>query len=376
MILSFWEKDLLQEKFDVTILGAGITGISTAISLKEKNKNLKICIIERAAVSLGASTKNAGFACFGSPTEILADLKNVGIETTSRIILMRYKGLQKLKQRIPSSKMLYQSCGGYEIYKKDDVSFEKVQDNLSWLNEYLSDLLGLEKVYALQKNKVLPTFHEEWVFNPYEGSLHPGKMMDYLHQLATNLGVVIKRNVHVQKIDVSNNRLLTEDGLVIHYENLCVCTNGFAQSLFPTIPVLAARNQVLITKPLGSIPFSGCFHYDEGYYYFRHYNDRILLGGARNLDLENELTDQFGSTDIIQRALLQFLENICPGASQQVEMWWSGILGIGNDKEPYVQWVKNNIICGVRLGGMGVAIGSHLGDLLADNIILKLERKE
>ena len=78
MNLSFWEKELLVEKFDVTILGAGITGISTAISLVEKNPGIRVCVVERSGFSLGASTKNAGFSCFGSPTEILKDIQKMG----------------------------------------------------------------------------------------------------------------------------------------------------------------------------------------------------------------------------------------------------------------------------------------------------------
>ena len=72
--LSFWEKSLYFESLDFTIIGAGIVGLSTAIFLKEKFPGSKILILERGYLPSGASTKNAGFACFGSPTELLDDL--------------------------------------------------------------------------------------------------------------------------------------------------------------------------------------------------------------------------------------------------------------------------------------------------------------
>ncbi|MBK6565641.1 MAG: hypothetical protein IPG18_10725 [Saprospiraceae bacterium] len=62
MNLSFWEKELLVEKFDVTILRNGITGISTAISLVEKIPVSGSVLWKGRVSSLGASTKNAGFS--------------------------------------------------------------------------------------------------------------------------------------------------------------------------------------------------------------------------------------------------------------------------------------------------------------------------
>jgi gamma-glutamylputrescine oxidase len=49
--------------------------------LKDDPKN-KIIILERGIFSSGASTKNAGFAIFGSLTEILDDIKTMGKEIT------------------------------------------------------------------------------------------------------------------------------------------------------------------------------------------------------------------------------------------------------------------------------------------------------
>ena len=69
---------------------------------------------------------------------------------------------------------------------------------------------------------------------------------------------------------------------------------------------------------------------------------------------------------------MRFLERLYPGASENIEMWWSGILGIGNVKEPILSWKDEDIILGVRLGGMGVAIGSFLGDKLAGEIGISL----
>ena len=72
--LSVWEKESFYSTQDVILVGGGLMGLWTAYELKKKNPYLKITILERNTIPLGASTRNAGFACFGSPTEIIHDM--------------------------------------------------------------------------------------------------------------------------------------------------------------------------------------------------------------------------------------------------------------------------------------------------------------
>ena len=74
MHVSFWEQQSFYNNIDYAIVGSGIVGLSSAIELKNKYPNAKVVILEKGFLPSGASTKNAGFACFGSPTEILDDL--------------------------------------------------------------------------------------------------------------------------------------------------------------------------------------------------------------------------------------------------------------------------------------------------------------
>jgi glycine/D-amino acid oxidase-like deaminating enzyme len=127
---------------------------------------------------------------------------------------------------------------------------------------------------------------------------------------------------------------------------------------------------VLITDPILNLPFKGCFHYDRGYYYFRNVGNRILLGGGRNLDFAGETTDQFGTTELIQEGLLKLLhENILPYQTAEVEQWWSGILGLGEQKYPIVKMLSNRVGVAVRMGGMGVAIGTLVGEQAGEMVV-------
>jgi len=129
------------------------------------------------------------------------------------------------------------------------------------------------------------------------------------------------------------------------------------------------RNQVLITKPLRSLPISGNYHVDEGYIYFRSYGNRILIGGARNLSMEEETTSSFDTNPEILAYLKNFIANHIYFEDDLVyDMEWCGILGVGSSKNPIVEQITDRTSIAVRLGGMGVAIGTYVGNKAAEMI--------
>jgi glycine/D-amino acid oxidase-like deaminating enzyme len=152
----------------------------------------------------------------------------------------------------------------------------------------------------------------------------------------------------------------------IKTSKLLFATNGFSKDFF-TEDVKPARAQVLVTKPIKNLHIQGTFHLDEGYYYFRNIDNRILFGGGRNLDFQTEETTAFGQTEIVQNKLEEILRTvILPNTPFEIDQRWSGIMGVGHQKKAIVKQQSNHVYCGIRLGGMGVAIGSIVGKDLAD----------
>jgi len=93
MNLSYWEKDVYFDKIDVVIIGSGIVGLTAALRLKQKESKLKIVVLERGLFPDGASNRNAGFACFGSPSELLEDLQThtEEINEIKGMVFIRFK---------------------------------------------------------------------------------------------------------------------------------------------------------------------------------------------------------------------------------------------------------------------------------------------
>ena len=151
-------------------------------------------------------------------------------------------------------------------------------------------------------------------------------------------------------------------------DRLIICSNGFASQLVDE-DVIPARAQVLITKPIPNLSLNSTFHMDKGYYYFRSINNRILLGGGRNLDINGETTTELETTEYIQTALRNILDEIImPNQKVDVDYSWSGIMGLGKSKQPIVKKIADNVYVGIRMGGMGVAIGAAVGQQLSELI--------
>jgi len=188
-----------------------------------------------------------------------------------------------------------------------------------------------------------------------------------LLQKVQKLGVKILNNISVESFVTQDSSMeVKTDKINFKTQKLFIATNGFAKQ-FVAEEVQPARAQVLITTPIKNLKIKGTFHLDKGYYYFRNIDNRILFGGGRNLDFKTEETAVFGQTPRIQNQLEKILkETILPNTSFEIEHRWSGIMGVGPQKKAIVKQLSDNVFCGVRLGGMGVAIGSLVGKELGE----------
>ena len=368
MNYSYWEYKEWFTNNDFVIIGSGIVGLNCAINLKERFPKAKVIILEKGLLPQGASTKNAGFACFGSVSELLSDLKNHSEEEVFQLVKKRWKGLQLLRNMLGDKNIDYQHNNGYELFL-ENKSFEKCNHKIGMLNQLLFPLFK-ENVFSIIDNKYhFKNIHPNYIVNKFECQIDTGKMMVQLLKKAQEKGVKILNNVVVDNFseEASQVKIKTNQGQFTA-SKLLIATNGFTKELLNE-NVKPARAQVLITKPIENLKIKGTFHLEEGYYYFRNINNRILLGGGRNLDFKTEETTQFGQTEIIQNKLEEILKTtILPYLEVEIEHRWSGIMGVGNQKKPIVKQLSNNVFCGVRLGGMGVAIGSLIGKELAELI--------
>jgi glycine/D-amino acid oxidase-like deaminating enzyme len=371
-MLSFWELNSLVN-YQYIIVGAGITGLSTACAIKEKNPKSSVLVIEKGILPTGASTKNAGFACIGSYTENWADYERLGEDKFLQLIEDRWTGLYLLRKRLGDEHIEYINHGGFELMMNENGA---EGDKVTKLNELLTPLFKKQVFY------IVPQFINQFgfnadivsdmVFNPFEGQIDTGKMMNTLLNYAGILQVRVITGADVKHIEdtPTGAKVYCENNgqqITFHAEQVAICTNAFTKHFLPDEEIIPGRGQVLCTAPIDDLKFTGTFHFNEGYYYFRNYGKRVIFGGGRNIDFETETTTQLEINQRIQNQLNYFLdEMILPNTPYTIAQQWSGIMAFNEQKTPLVKRVNQHVVVGARLNGMGVALASKIADTLAN----------
>lgn len=361
--ISVWEKETFFAEQDVIIIGSGFVGLWSAFYLKKKQPGLKVTIVERGLIPTGASTRNAGFATFGSLSELVWDAQTMGNDKMLEVTEMRFKGLERIQKHFGKKVLDFDLAGGYELYE-EMISTGKLLDNIEYLNTLLKPITASKKTFRLADEKISgfgfgKTKH--LIENKREGYLHPGKLVLALLHKVQGMGVNVLTNIEVTRFDDAGKKieLQTDKQFRLSARQLLLCTNAFTKTLLPELDVVPARGQVLLTSPIKNLPFKGTFHSDEGFYYFRNLGNRVLLGGARNKAFAEEATTDLHTTDFIQRELEKYLaEVVLPHFQNQysIERRWAGIMAFGSEKMPILKNVSENVFCAVRMSGVGVAL--------------------
>jgi gamma-glutamylputrescine oxidase len=363
---SIWEKQTFFAHQDIIIVGSGFAGLWCALKLVEKKPGCRITILERGLIPTGASTRNAGFSCFGSPSELLADERNFGRDNMLQLVENRFKGLEQIHKRF-AGQIDYENSHGYECFLAGD-EWEQTITDLPGLNRNMRSITGETETY-LQADEKLPelglTAFRHLLTNKLEGHLHPAKLIQSLYKQVHALGVQVLTGIEVKGYEEENGviRLTTSEELSFTCDRLLLCTNAFTKELLRNEDIIPARGQVLLTSPVEGLKLKGSFHFDEGFYYFRNLGNCVLLGGARNKSLETEKTTSFSTTNLVQKALENFLSTyILPGIEYTITDRWAGIMGMGIEKRPLIKPVSENVFCAVRMSGMGVALAPVVAD--------------
>ena len=229
MHVSFWERESFYNDIDYAIIGSGIVGLSAAVELKNKYPNAKVLIFEKGFLPSGASTKNAGFACFGSPTEILDDLSIMSEAEVFAMVEKRWKGLLNLKELIGEDNLGLETLGSCELFtNEDETIYQNTIEKLAYLNDFLRPIFN-EDVFEL-KDELIAEFGfgniNHIIYNRFEGQINTGKALKYLLDLAKIKGVEFFNGVEVKNLNQKKEIVQIElQEFNIEAKNVLVATN-------------------------------------------------------------------------------------------------------------------------------------------------------
>ncbi len=383
---SYWETTTFFRSPDVLIIGAGLTGLQAALEIKRFDAAKDVLVLERAPIPRGASTRNAGFACFGGPTELLADLQAYDEAAVVQTVRERYAGIRALEERFAHREIDWCKNGGYEVVD-DPGKAAVVRRQLPHLNALLQPVTGLAQTWR-EVGRTDISAQQWWpsakppallLYNPLEAQLHPGKLVNVLLEDARSAGVRFLFGCEVEKLTENEDGTVAVAGAgwgSLTAGRVLVTVNAFARQLLPAdfaAQIRPVRNQVLLSRPLPDLALRGCFHYHEGYVYFRNVGqDRLLIGGARHVAGATSETDAFGPNGVPEAFLLEKLREWFPErgwTTADFPTRWSGIIAQGDGKTPILRFASGNVLVAGRLAGMGVALSADLGQRAARTLL-------
>jgi glycine/D-amino acid oxidase-like deaminating enzyme len=391
MNISVWEKESFYETCDVLIAGAGLLALWTAIELKITQPKLKVTLIDKSPVPCGASTRNAGFACFGSPTEMINDLEVMGAGAMWSIVEMRYRGIKKILQTFSPAQTGYEPLGGFECYTEGQFDKNFLLEQLAIINAGMRFITGDEHSFEEATGKLESykmTGFSMMLENRYEGGIHSGRYVESLTNYVRSLGVKIINGLELVSFESEGTGVLVRANqpafakataakpVNFSARQLLLATNAYLWKQAPQLGVVPARGQIIVSPPVKNLALRGTFHFDAGYYYFRSLGNRVLIGGARNSDVAGEETLELETTDAIKNILFRFLQAHVPQAGDfNLDAFesWSGLMAMHPNKQPLMESIAENAWAAMCCNGMGVALTPVYAEHVAATIFNALQ---
>ena len=354
---------------DICVVGAGFSGLSTALHLTEKGYS--VTVIEGAHVGWGASGRNGGQVVNGLNASLETIQNRYGDETAAFVGGLLQEGAQ----------VIYGNIDKYAIecdLKPKNVYAAYTAKHLKMLEakEILWRKHGMDDHEMLDKNQM----HQHVASDAYCGGMidHSGA---HLHPLNLALGeaAAIEQNggkifeqTSLLTIDKQNDgRLLltTEKGEIL-CKKVVLCGNAYIGKAIPELVnrVMPVSTQVLATKPLGALanelmPTDVCIE-DVRYIldYFRLSADKRMLFGGGTV---------YGGTDPsdIRKKLIPNMIKVFPQLKGiEVDYAWSGNFALSFSRVPQMGTLQDNVYFAHGYSGHGVT-GSHLfGRILSEAI--------
>ena len=355
---------------DVAIVGAGYTGLVTALRLAEAG--VSVCVLDAGEPGWGASGRNGGQVIPGLKYDPEELIQRFGEERGERII---------------------ETCGGaadevFSLIREYSIACEASRKG--WIQPAVSavSMKALEhRAKQWQQRGVAAQIldHAEvsqrlgtqnylggWV-DPRAGSLHPLNYVRGLAKSALGRGVTIhsqSRVTDLRRIG-AQWQLTTAQGSTVNAERVVLATNGYTDGLWPGLrqTVLAANSFIIATRPLPlelrkTILPGGevCSDARRLLLYFKmDAQGRLLLGG-RGPFAEPTRTGDWGH---LERSLVMLFPQL---AGVPIEYRWSGRIALNQSVLPQLHEPQPGLSILLGYNGRGIAMSTMLGKHLAARV--------
>lgn len=367
---SLWQAEtkLSKEKtttdnqtFDVLIIGAGITGATTALNLQRKGKRCLLVDGHHAAFgTTGGTTAHLNTFLDATYPEIDSDF---GKETSKLIADAAKRTIKQIETNVESLGI------EADFEYKDGYLFSQNEKETGQLEEIFesSQQAGVAVAIANENGVEIP-FQKALKF-AYQAQFHPVKYVNGIIEEFLKLGGEFLENTFITEVAYEGKIHHAKSG-----EEEYLAENVFwATHIPPGINLLSLRNapyrSYVIAAELASGNYPDCLSYDmkEPYHYFRSHEIEgkkfLIIGGEDHKTGHDDPLAAF-------RALEEYAYNHFDIST--VRYRWSSQYYVPVDGLPYIGQLPGgaeNTFVATGFNGNGMIFGSLAGEIITDLIL-------
>ena len=353
---------------EICVIGGGLAGTATALSLAEAGK--RVVLIERNRIGWGASGRNGGFASPGLPGGMAQIATRVGVPEARRLYQMTLEAGLLMKRRTAKYGIMCGELTEGGIRCGMAGSRTSAQDYVEQMNrDYGAEL---QHWPAEQVRAALSTVrYGDGFFNPHSFAIHP---LNYARGMATamsGLGGAIHEDTPATRLSLKGARkLVTTPRGQIRADQVVLAGGAHMGLLFgptgrATVPVATF---VVTTEPLGPkldavirVPYT-ISDIQVPTNYYRKLTDGRLLWGGRVFAWDRNVAS-------IARDLKRDIAAFYPAlADVKIETAWSGMMPYLRHKMPSFGRYAPGVWYAAGFGGLGVVLTTLAGQLIGAGI--------
>lgn len=350
---------------DVCVVGAGYSGLSTALSLAEKG--LKVVVLEADRIGFGASGRNGGQIINGYSRGYDTIRARYGEDTARALLNMSFDGGDLIRERVQKYNIACDLKPGSLFTAFTDGQMRHLQRNKEvWEMAGHDSLVMLDK--AALRERVGTDIYCGGLLDPRGGHMHPLNLALGEARAIESLGGIIFENTRVQNIEKTAKSVAITDKGRVSANFIVICGNAYLGKTVPelTSRIMAVSSQILTTEVLGDDITRNMIPSDMSVedcnflldYYRITADKRLLFGGG-------VVYSGAEPADIIRRLWPHVLRTFPQLKNRKVDFTWSGKFALTLTRMPHIGRLTDNVYFIQGDSGHGVTPCHLLGKLTA-----------
>ena len=364
-----------RETADVCVIGAGFTGISTALHLAERGYS--VVVLEAARVGWGASGRNGGQVGTGMRQSMSVLERSIGRLRTDALWELCEEAKAIIAERIARHGI---QCD----WRPGNLLASTRERYMGWIErqaEFCHRRFGYRGYRMLSRAEMRAEVASECYvggrMDEGGGHLHPLCFVLGMAEAAARAGARIFEGSRVERIRWGHPARVTTAHGAVDAGYVVLAGNAYLGRLEPAIEsrIMPIVNHMLATGPLGEdrarglIRSGACVHATRFVvdYYRRTADHRLLFGGGETYSYR-PLADPGA---FVRRYMLRVFPQL---ADVRIDHAWSGRLAITMSRLPHVGRIAPNGFFAQGFSGHGVALTQIAGKLIAEAVAGTAER--